>query len=102
MLGRAAYHDPRLLSGADALMASQAGTAPELEEIIARMVDYSARHIAAGGRLHHVTRHMIGFLHGMAGARIWRQMLTVEAGREGADAELLWRALGAAAHARAA
>jgi tRNA-dihydrouridine synthase A len=102
MLGRAAYHDPRILSAADTLMDSQAGTAPMLEEIITRMVDYSARHIAAGGRLHHVTRHMIGFLHGMAGARIWRQMLTVEAGREGADAELLWRALGAAAHARAA
>ena len=102
MLGRAAYHDPRILLDADALISSGAGPVPALEDIIDRMTDYCAAHVAAGGRMHHVTRHMIGLRHGMPGARLWRQMLTVEAGREGADAGLLWRAFEAAALARAA
>ncbi len=102
MLGRAAYHDPRILLDADALISSGAGPVPALEDIIDRMTDYCAAHVASGGRMHHVTRHMIGLLHGMPGARLWRQMLTVEAGREGADAGLLWRAFEAAALARAA
>jgi tRNA-dihydrouridine synthase A len=102
MLGRAAYHDPRILLEADALISSEAGPMPALEEIIVSMTDYCAAHIAAGGRMHHVTRHMIGLLHGMQGARLWRQMLTVEAGREGADAGLLRRAFDAAGVARAA
>jgi tRNA-dihydrouridine synthase A len=102
MLGRAAYHAPGTLLEADALISSKAETAPSLEEVIDRMADYCAAHIAAGGRLHHVTRHMIGLMHGMPGARLWRQMLTVEAGREGADAGLLRRAFEASALARAA
>jgi tRNA-dihydrouridine synthase A len=102
MLGRAAYHDPRILLEADALVSSKAEMPPALEEIIDCMTDYCAAHIASGGRMHHVTRHMIGLLHGMPGARLWRQMLTVEAGREGADAGLLWRAFEAVGLARAA
>jgi tRNA-dihydrouridine synthase A len=102
MMGRAAYHDPRILLEADGLISSEAEPMPALENIIDAMTDYCAAHIAAGGRLHHVTRHMIGLMHGMQGARLWRQMLTVEAGREGADARLLRRAFDAAGIARAA
>jgi tRNA-dihydrouridine synthase A len=102
MFGRAAYHDPRILLDADALMSPEAGPMPALEDIIDAMTDYCAAHIAAGGRMHHVTRHMIGLLHGMPGARLWRQMLTVEGGRAGADARLLRRAFSAAGIARAA
>ena len=102
MLGRAVYHDPRILLEADRLNSSKAEPVPSLEDIIDAMTDYCGAHIAAGGRMHHVTRHMIGLLHGMQGARLWRQMLTVEAGRERADAGLLRRAYDAAGLARAA
>jgi tRNA-dihydrouridine synthase A len=102
MLGRAAYHAPGTLLEADALISSKAETAPGLEEVIGAMAEYCAAHIAAGGRMHHVTRHMIGLLHGMPGARLWRQMLTVEAARGGADAGLLRRAFEASALASAA
>jgi tRNA-dihydrouridine synthase A len=102
MLGRAAYHAPGILLEADALISSKSEPPRGLEEIIGAMTDYCAAHIAAGGRMHHVTRHMIGLLHGMPGARLWRQMLTVEAARGGADAGLLRRAFEASALARAA
>jgi tRNA-dihydrouridine synthase A len=102
MLGRAAYHDPGILREADALISSKAETAPALEDIIDRMADYCAAHIASGGRMHHVTRHMIGLLHGLPGARRWRRMLTVEAGKPGAKPDLLFQALAEASLERAA
>ena len=58
------------------------------------MAEHAAPHIAAGGRLSHVTRHMVGLFHGMPGARRWRQVLSTDATRPGAGPEVLWRALG--------
>ena len=33
-------------------------------------------HIAAGGRMHHFTRHMLGLFQGRPGARGWRRVLS--------------------------
>ncbi|KAB2864199.1 MAG: tRNA dihydrouridine(20/20a) synthase DusA, partial [Bauldia sp.] len=52
---------------------------------------------AAGGRLAHVTRHMTGLFHGLPGARRWRQALSTEAVKPGADPQVLRDAL---AHVR--
>ena len=41
-----------------------------------------AAHLAAGGAMHQVTRHMLGLFHGCPGARGWRRVLS-EAGRDG-------------------
>ncbi|MGO4840278.1 tRNA dihydrouridine(20/20a) synthase DusA, partial [Rhizobiaceae sp. 2RAB30] len=56
------------------------------------MADYAARHIANGGRLAHVTRHMTGLFHGFPGARRFRQILSTDATRPGAGPEVLIRA----------
>jgi len=45
------------------------------------MRPYIDAHLAAGGRLHHITRHMLGLFTGRAGARRWRRMLS-EAGAD--------------------
>ena len=63
-------------------------------ELIAAMADYADAHIASGGKLHHVTRHMIGLFQGISGARNWRQMLSSEAVRPGAGPEVLLAAFG--------
>jgi tRNA-dihydrouridine synthase A len=60
-----------------------------MEETIAAMREHAARHIAGGGRLSHVTRHMTGLFGGLPGARRWRQILSMEANRPGAGADLL-------------
>src|SRR5690606_37480208 len=88
MLGRAAYHNPRHLAEVDALL----GDIPadvDWRDVIAAMKDYAARHIASGGRLSHVTRHMTGLFHGMPGARRFRQILSSDATRPGAGPEVL-------------
>ena len=97
MLGRAAYHEPGLLAGVDARFygapEAMPETAPDWAAVVAAMMDYCGRHIAAGGRLAHVTRHMTGLFHGLAGARRWRQILSTEAVRPGAGPEILLAAL---------
>ncbi|WP_376705874.1 tRNA dihydrouridine(20/20a) synthase DusA [Mesorhizobium sp. ISC25] len=89
MLGRAAYHTPGILTGIDA--AFYGGTAEPFDfaALIDAMADYAARHIKKGGRLGHVTRHMVGLFHGLPGARRYRQILSTEATKPGAGPEVL-------------
>ena len=92
MLGRAAYHDPAsVLIGADALWGDD--FAPDPFMAIESMRPYIAEHLAAGGRLHQITRHMLGLFHGQPGARGWRRVLSEGASREGAGLATLDRAL---------
>ncbi len=94
MLGRAAYHDPgAVLIGADALWGD--AFAPDPGDVVEAMRPYIARHLAAGGRLHQVTRHMLGLFAGRPGARRWRQVLSTEGTAPGAGLPVLDRALGA-------
>jgi tRNA-dihydrouridine synthase A len=106
MLGRAAYHTPGLLAGADAVITGEERQEVDWTGLIETMAAYCARHIAAGGRLAHVTRHMVGLFHGLPGARRYRQILSTEATRPGAGPDVLRAAfaavdLGAAGQAAA-
>ncbi|PZP21381.1 MAG: tRNA dihydrouridine(20/20a) synthase DusA, partial [Kocuria rhizophila] len=38
-----------------------------------------ARPLAAGGRMHQITRHMLGLFHGRPGARQWKRILSERA-----------------------
>ena len=53
----------------------------------------SRRILRRGGRLHQVTRHMLGLFAGRPGARLWRRMLSEGATRDGAGPELVETAL---------
>jgi tRNA-dihydrouridine synthase A len=89
MLGRAAYHNPGLLAEIDQRIFGVDAASIEWRELIDRMADYCAAHIAEGGRLTHVTRHMVGLFHGMPGARRFRQILSTDATKPGAGPEVL-------------
>jgi tRNA-dihydrouridine synthase A len=92
MLGRVAYHDPgHALIGADALWGED--FAPDRSAVVRGMLPYVADHLAAGGRLHQITRHMLGLFHGLPGARGWRQVLSTMATRDGAGPEVILEAL---------
>ena len=89
MLGRAAYQEPGLLAGVDARFYGEPAATPDWAALIDGMADYCAAHVAAGGRLAHVTRHMTGLFHGFPGARRWRQMLSTLAVQPGAEPQVL-------------
>jgi len=92
MLGRAAYHTPGILAEADALIYGEPVREFDHAALIDTMAAYAARHIEQGGRLGHVTRHMVGLFHGQPGARRFRQILSTDATRPGAGPEVLHRA----------
>jgi tRNA-dihydrouridine synthase A len=89
MLGRAAYHNPGMLAEIDHVIFGEPERAVDYDAVIEAMADYAGRHIAAGGRLSHVTRHMVGLFHGLPGARRFRQILSTQATKPGAGPEVL-------------
>ncbi len=95
MLGRAAYHNPMLLAEVDLSVFGDARAVPDLEAIMAAMADYAERHLAAGGRLNAIARHMLGLANGRPGARQFRQIMSVDACRPNAGPEVFMRALDA-------
>ena len=101
MLGRAAYHTPGILSGADAALYGETPAAFDFAELIETMAAYAARHIGQGGRLGHITRHMVGLFHGLPGARRYRQILSTDATRPGAGPQVLKDAFAAVDFERA-
>jgi len=102
MVGRAAYHQPwDILGEADALIWGERQSPRGREDVVRDMLPYIERHLTEGGRLHQVTRHMLGLFAGCPGARRWRQVLSTETTRDGAGPEVVERALSEVA-ARAA
>jgi len=95
MLGRAAYHTPGILAGVDAAFNAGPHVAFDYAALIDVMAGYAARHIEKGGRLGHVTRHMVGLFHGLPGARRYRQILSTDANKSGAGPEVLKAAFAA-------
>ena len=91
MIGRAAYHQPGdVLSDADRRIFGTGKTRDPFE-IVQHMVPYVERHLANGGRLHQITRHMLGLFAGRPGARAWRRALSEGAVQDGAGPEvMLW------------
>lgn len=84
MVGRAAYHDPcAVLLGADSALWGATDPVSGPIEAAEQMRDVIGRHLAAGGRMHHITRHMLGLFTARPGARAWRRMLSDAAGRNG-------------------
>jgi tRNA-dihydrouridine synthase A len=95
MLGRAAYGDTALLADVDRRIYGKPAVAPDWLTLRERMMAYAAEHIASGGRLQQVTRHMVGLFSGMTGARRFRQILSSDAARPGAGPEVIAAAFAA-------
>lgn len=93
MIGRAAYHSPaEVLLDADRLVFGD-GETRSAHEIVHLMLPYIADHVANGGRLHQITRHMLGLFQGKAGARMWRRYLSENAHKDGANEATVLQAL---------
>lgn len=94
MIGRAAYHQPYdTLAEVDRRVFGETGDAPSREDVAMQMEDYTGRHLAAGGKLAQITKHMLGLFAGQPGARRWKRVLSEGAHKEGADFALVREAL---------
>ncbi|MFP7673440.1 tRNA dihydrouridine(20/20a) synthase DusA [Marivita sp. S0852] len=94
MIGRAAYHRPwDVLSRVDERLFGDAASAKTRSQVVDAMRPYIQAHVDRGGKVHHVTRHMLGLYAGQPGARIWRRVLSERANRPGTGVEVLDQAL---------
>ncbi len=93
MIGRAAYHQPTdILARADSQIFG-IGSERDPVDVVRAMLPYIEAHLIAGGRMHQVTRHMLGMFSGRPGARAWRRALSEGAHRKDAGPELVETAL---------
>ncbi len=80
MIGRAAYHEPwDILADADRRFFGGL-PGPDPWTVAEAMRPRIEAHLAGGGRLNQITRHMLGLFHGRPGARHWRRILSEGAG----------------------
>ena len=93
MLGRSAYHMPWILNDVDPTYANEQPQHPTRRDVVLAMLPYIEEQLQAGLYLHRVTRHMLGLYHAQPGGRMWRQIISTEACKPGADTSVLLRAL---------
>ena len=98
MIGRAAYQSPwRILGTADREVFGERSPFLSPAEVVRAMCPYIEHHLDDGGRLHSVTRHMLGLFAGRPGARRWRRILSERVREDGAGVGVVLEALEAVA-----
>ena len=96
MLGRQAYHHPYLLATFDERYYGDTASTRSRDEILHAMLPYIQTQLAIGGpRLNSITRHMLGLMAGLPGARAFRQRLSDSKQLASGDPALLLRAIDA-------
>lgn len=92
MIGREAYQNPYFLAEIERDVFGNANVLSRFE-VIEAMMPYIAKHLAAGGELKDITRHMLGLFGGMRGGRKWRQVLSQDAYKPAANENVVREAL---------
>jgi tRNA-dihydrouridine synthase A len=99
MLGRAAYQNPALLAEVDRRLFGEPASENAPEHALLRMMPYIEAELARGERLSAITRHVVGLVQAVPGARAFRRHLTEAATRPGAGIEVITDALAMLQHA---
>lgn len=100
MLGREAYHNPYLMADFDARYYGDDAPPKSRAEVLEAMMPYirnqlahHGKNVGGGLRLNTITRHMLGLMAGMPGARGFRQLLSDSENLASNDPDLLLMAL---------
>lgn len=89
MIGRAAYDNPLMFAEVDRRFYGEDTPIVSEHDVIDAMVHYAERWLISGGKLNHVTRHMLHLFTGRPGARAWRRVISENAWRDEAGPQLL-------------
>jgi tRNA-dihydrouridine synthase A len=102
MLGREAYHNPYLMAGFDQRYYGDNAPIKSRLDVLEAMIPYIAAQLAKeGGRglkLNSITRHMLGLMQGLPGAKSFRQTLSDSKRLASGNPEILREALPPALH----
>ncbi|AHA28089.1 tRNA dihydrouridine(20/20a) synthase DusA [Candidatus Liberibacter americanus] len=102
MLGRVSYQNSRILTSVDEYFSNpltgKSSSSPIIVDkefwrnVSNNMSVYAERYISAGGKLGHITRHMIGLFQGFPNARLCRHILAVEANQSTSTHKIIEKA----------
>ena len=96
MLGREAYHNPYAMAEYDARFYGDDTPVKSRQEVLAAMIPYIQAQLDAyatrGLKLNSITRHMLGLMAGLPGARNFRQIMSDPKKLVSADPRLLLEA----------
>jgi tRNA-dihydrouridine synthase A len=96
MLGREAYHNPYVMATFDQRYYGDTSTPKTREQVLEAMIPYIQAQLAQYGplglKLNSITRHMLGIMTGLPGARAFRQTLSDSKKLAQGDAQLLLEA----------
>jgi len=93
MIGREAYHNPYMLAEADQQIFSSKQAPVSRLEVAEQMVPYIDQYITSGGRLQHISRHILGLFHGQPNGKQWRRYLSENATKSTARSQVIVDAL---------
>ncbi|MEZ7943632.1 MAG: tRNA dihydrouridine(20/20a) synthase DusA [Halioglobus sp.] len=89
MLGREAYQNPWMLAQVDEALFGMDSPLKSRDDVIAALLPFAEQHLAQGGQLNHVTRHILGLYHGVPGAKKFRRHLSENAYKKEAGISIL-------------
>lgn len=93
MLGRAAYQNPAILGEVDRRFFDSGAAKVSRAIALEGLFPYVSAHLAAGGRLSNITRHVLGLYHGQPRGRAFRRYLSENACSKDAAAHVLREAI---------
>ena len=89
MLGREAYQNPWMLAQVDEALFGMDSPLKSRDDVIAELLPFTEQHLAQGGQLNHITRHILGLYQGIPGARKFRRHLSENAYKKEAGIRIL-------------
>lgn len=91
MIGREAYHNPYFLADIQAKYFAKHSVTRE--HVVMQLLPYVREQLKNNIRLNNITRHILGLFKGEKGASHWRRYLSEHAHLEGADVDVIEKAL---------
>ncbi|MDQ7049041.1 MAG: tRNA dihydrouridine(20/20a) synthase DusA [Enterobacterales bacterium] len=93
MIGREAYHNPFMLAQVDRSIFEQPPRDLTRIQVVEEMLDYIEGYLASGGKLQHISRHMLGLFHAQPNGKLWRRHLSEAASHPDANTKVILDAL---------
>jgi len=93
MIGREAYNNPYILSRADQDIYLDASPRLTRIEVVDALIPYIENHLKSGGKLQHITRHILGLFHAQPNGKLWRRHISEMVTKPDAGIEVIKDAL---------
>ncbi len=93
MIGREAYNNPYMLAPADREIFNTDQANLSRVEVVEALIPYIEDYLSGGGKLQHVSRHILGLFHSQPNGKLWRRYLSENASRLDANIDVVKKAL---------